>query len=618
MNICNICIDPITHINKNIVCIFCDFECCKTCFKRYITDPDHYFKCMSCNEEFDRSRLSNYMGMVFINTEYKTIKENILYELEKSMLPATQLILDKEILIAKLHESKIIEREKQYKELETVKKEHKKFISSDVVLPVKAVVAKIKEYKFYKRSIHDRVANAISDINNQITELRIGVKKPTLTYVKQCPYSDCNAMLSLESLSENGNLLCSMCKHISCKDCHEIINSSNEHKCDENILANIKQLEKETKGCPSCGIPIYKIEGCFDKHTIIPLYNGSNKMAYEIMVDDVLIGPDGKQRRVLDTCRGVDTMYKVQQSNGTTYIVNSKHKLCLLTKSNKEIRLSVEEFINAGPVYLNNLVGYKKDGNRYITSILTITKVGIGEYYGFLLDEDHKFIYIDGTILSNCDQMFCVQCNSAFSWRTLKIEKGRIHNPHYFEYLRQNGGNGELPRDPLDIRCGRELDNTIVNLVSAKLKQLSASVKNRNLKKTVDSWITLIMMDVLRFSIHLRAVVIPKYNTNTMRNINQSYRLKLLKNEITIDDFKTKIQRNYKSEQRKQEVLDIITMYEQCATDLIYRLLDVDVTVNAYKPIIGEMRQLKVYADNCLDSVGKLYGSKIRSLQHLN
>ncbi len=341
-------------------------------------------------------------------------------------------------------------------------------------------------------------------------------------------------------------------------------------------------------------------------------------MAYEIMVDDVLIGPDGKQRRVLDTCRGVDTMYKVQQSNGTTYIVNSKHKLCLLTKSNKEIRLSVEEFINAGPVYLNNLVGYKKDGNRYITSILTITKVGIGEYYGFLLDEDHKFIYIDGTILSNCDQMFCVQCNSAFSWRTLKIEKGRIHNPHYFEYLRQNGGNGELPRDPLDIRCGRELDNTIVNLVSAKLKQLSASVKNRNLKKTVDSWITLIMMDVLRFSIHLRAVVIPKYNTNTMRNINQSYRLKLLKNEITIDDFKTKIQRNYKSEQRKQEVLDIITMYEQCATDLIYRLLDVDVTVNAYKPIIGEMRQLKVYADNCLDSVGKLYGSKIRSLQHLN
>lgn len=426
MTTCDICVEDITYINKNITCIFCEFSCCKNCFKRYITEPEHYFKCMSCNEEFDRSRLSNYLGMSFINTEYKVIKENILYEIEKGMLPATQLILDKEVLINKLYESKSVVRNREYAELEKSKVEYKKFIESEDLMPIKDIVKKIKDHKHYKKTIHDRVDDLINDIDNQIEDLKIGNKKPKLTYIKQCPQIDCNAMLSLESLTDNENLLCSLCKTICCKSCREIVknDNENEHTCDKNILANIKQLEKETKGCPTCGIPIYKIEGCFDKNTIIPLYNGTNKMAYEIMVGDFLIGPDNTPREVLELCSGIDTMYKIEQSNGTTYIVNSKHKLCLLTKTNKEIRLTVEEFINAGTLYIDNLVGYKKERNQYVVSNLNITKLEKDTYYGFLLDGDHKFMYIDGTILSNCDQMYCVQCNTAFSWRTLKIERG--------------------------------------------------------------------------------------------------------------------------------------------------------------------------------------------------
>ena len=53
-----------------------------------------------------------------------------------------------------------------------------------------------------------------------------------------------------------------------------------------------------------------------------------------------------------------------------------------------------------------------------------------------------------------CDQMFCIVCHTAFSWKTLEIETGRIHNPHYYEILRKNGN---IRREEGDVRPCDEL-----------------------------------------------------------------------------------------------------------------------------------------------------------------
>lgn len=59
--------------------------------------------------------------------------------------------------------------------------------------------------------------------------------------------------------------------------------------------------------------------------------------------------------------------------------------------------------------------------------------------------------------ISGCDQMWCVSCNTAFSWSKGTIENGRIHNPHYFDWLfngRQQENNVEILQND---QCNEEI-----------------------------------------------------------------------------------------------------------------------------------------------------------------
>lgn len=60
--------------------------------------------------------------------------------------------------------------------------------------------------------------------------------------------------------------------------------------------------------------------------------------------------------------------------------------------------------------------------------------------------------------IDGCDQMWCTQCKTAFSWITGRIETGKVHNPHFFEWQRKIH-NGEAPRVEGDEppRCGGQL-----------------------------------------------------------------------------------------------------------------------------------------------------------------
>lgn len=77
--------------------------------------------------------------------------------------------------------------------------------------------------------------------------------------------------------------------------------------------------------------------GCLDPNTEILMYDGTIRKACDIKVDDLLVGDDGEKRRVLRLTHGIDNMYKIIQTGGRDYIVNSQHILTLRCSGHKSI-----------------------------------------------------------------------------------------------------------------------------------------------------------------------------------------------------------------------------------------------------------------------------------------
>jgi len=68
---------------------------------------------------------------------------------------------------------------------------------------------------------------------------------------------------------------------------------------------------------------------CLGKDTPVLMFDGSIKAVQDIIVGDVLMGPDSSPRNVLSTTTGREMLYKITPNKGDPYIVNASHILSL-------------------------------------------------------------------------------------------------------------------------------------------------------------------------------------------------------------------------------------------------------------------------------------------------
>ena len=68
---------------------------------------------------------------------------------------------------------------------------------------------------------------------------------------------------------------------------------------------------------------------CLGKGTPVLMYDGTVKPVEQVVVGDLLMGPDSTPRRVLTLARGWEEMYRVTPTKGDSYVVNKSHILSL-------------------------------------------------------------------------------------------------------------------------------------------------------------------------------------------------------------------------------------------------------------------------------------------------
>ncbi len=85
---------------------------------------------------------------------------------------------------------------------------------------------------------------------------------------------------------------------------------------------------------------------CLAIGTKVIMFDGSLKKVEDVQINDELMGPDCYPRKVLGTTRGTDMMYKVNQTSGIDYVVNSAHILSL--KKSESCKNDIGEISKAG------------------------------------------------------------------------------------------------------------------------------------------------------------------------------------------------------------------------------------------------------------------------------
>ena len=156
---------------------------------------------------------------------------------------------------------------------------------------------------------------------------------------------------------------------------------------------------------------------------------------------------------------------------------------------------------------------------------------------------------------SGCDQMYCISCNTPWSWTTGKIvTSGPIHNPHYYEWMKRTGG--AMPRNPMDVPCGGfpagwEIIRT-----------------PRGMKKEIAN----LYYEFHRVCMELQDVSTRQYRSHMDQQTTASIHIKFLLGDMDEKKWGQLLATNEKKRKRDAELQEIFGAFRMVAIELINRV----------------------------------------------
>lgn len=124
---------------------------------------------------------------------------------------------------------------------------------------------------------------------------------------------------------------------------------------------------------------------CHGKDTPILMFDASIKLVQDIKQGDILMGADGTPRRVLNTVKGRESLYKIRQTKGEDYVVNESHILslhCSTDFGSKGIKYKKGEIVNIGVMdYLNESKTFKAFTKGYKADLTHLAETTVSNPY---------------------------------------------------------------------------------------------------------------------------------------------------------------------------------------------------------------------------------------------
>jgi hypothetical protein len=217
-----------------------------------------------------------------------------------------------------------------------------------------------------------------------------------------------------------------------------------------------------------------------------------------------------------------------------------------------------------------------------------------------LLKKDTKPCPSCGTMIfkiSGCSQMWCPDCHTAFDWNTMQIETGRIHNPHYYEF-HQRGGHAA--RDHGDIPCGGV--PTVQDLYNIfKGDRMGVPVHRVGYHVPAHAKV---FFDVLRLVNHFEQDEL-RYRYRFHQEPDYTCaRVDYLMNTLSEQDFKLKLQRDEKAREKVRDIGNILTMFNNTASDILRQLV---LEVSRHEEFAAILEELRVYTNDVLNVISSRY-----------
>jgi hypothetical protein len=189
------------------------------------------------------------------------------------------------------------------------------------------------------------------------------------------------------------------------------------------------------------------------------------------------------------------------------------------------------------------------------------------------------------TKIEGCDQMWCPQCHTPFSWRTGQKETGVVHNPHFYEWQRKMN-NGVAPRALGDVACG---GIPTFHDVRARLTGFSPKEQDTTL-------------NFHRLISHTHHVEMAQYHNVFNEADNQDLRIQYILGNITAEVLKTTVQQREKKREKERAMRRALELLVQGGTDLLRRIM-AEADLDNKRKILEEIDTLRIYVNELLEKV---------------